>query len=288
MRFPTRLLALMLLAPVVASAQEPTLDGAVWSFPALRSLRNAVNADSTLAPALGACREAASTQQAHVVMLMRRRADSLTTAAGDSLRFYADRHAGYPPSQLEATCLLTVADSLPGLYSRQASMGRIEEMVGLIRSGRLSDERRAAFQRVLRSGGRAGGKLEELVVRQDLAQEEIVAFLGRQIEENPALRRTMALPSLSRPASMLGMILFPESYPGTLLGKTIVITFTVTPAGGVADVKFTPEITDAPFRAVMLETLAKYRFRPALDRYGQPGPSKYSITYRFGREANRP
>jgi hypothetical protein len=98
----------------------------------------------------------------------------------------------------------------------------------------------------------------------------------------------MPLPSLSRPAVMLGMVLFPLSYPGSLLGKTIVITFTVTTAGGVADVKFAPEIADAPFRAVMLETLAKYRFRPALDRYGQPGPSQYTITYRFGREANRP
>ncbi|HQW67678.1 MAG TPA: hypothetical protein PLJ23_11610, partial [Gemmatimonadales bacterium] len=97
-----------------------------------------------------------------------------------------------------------------------------------------------------------------------------------------------ALPSLSRPASMLGMILFPESYPGTLLGKTIVITFTVTAAGGVGDVKFTPEITDAPFRARLMESLTTYRFRPALDRYGQPGPSQYTITYRFGREANRP
>jgi hypothetical protein len=221
-------------------------------------------------------------------MLMRRRADSLTTAAGDSLRFYADRHAGYPPSQLEATCLLTVADSLPGLYSRQASLGRIEEMVGLLRSGRLDDARRSAFQRLLQSASRSGGRLEDLSVRQQLAQEEIVAFLGRQIEENAALRRSMPLPSLSRPAVMLGMVLFPLSYPGSLLGKTIVITFTVTPAGGVADVKFTPEITDAPFRAVMLETLAKYRFRPALDRYGQPGPSQYTITYRFGREANRP
>jgi hypothetical protein len=287
-RLPSRLLVLLLFAPAAAPAQEPTLDGAVWSFPALRSLRNAVNADSTLAPALGACREAASTQQAHVVTLMRRRADSLTTAAGDSLRFYADRHAGYPPTQHEATCLLAVADSLPGLYSRQASLGRIEEMVGLLRSGRLDDARRGAFQRLLQSASRSGGRLEDLSVRQQLAQEEIVAFLGRQIEENAALRRSMPLPSLSRPASMLSMVMFPVSYPGSLLGKTIEITFTVTPEGGVADVKLSPEISDARFRAIMMESLVKYRFRPALDRYGQPGPSKYSITYRFGREANRP
>jgi hypothetical protein len=37
-----------------------------------------------------------------------------------------------------------------------------------------------------------------------------------------------------------------------------------------------------------MESLTTYRFRPALDRYGQPGPSQYTITYRFGREANRP
>lgn len=282
------LLPLLALAPLRATAQEATLDGAVWSFPAMRSLRNAVNADSTLAPALGACRDAAVTQQTHVVKLMRSRADSLTPTGGDSLRFIADRHAGYPPSQMEATCLLTVADSLPGLYSRQSSLGRIEEMVGLIRSGRLTEERRAAFQRLLRSAGNSGGTLEDLSVLQELAQEVIVAFLGRQIADNASLRRSMSFPSLSRSALMLGKVLFPRSYPGSLLGKSIVITFKVTPEGGVADVQFTPEITDAPFRATMMETLSKYHFRPALDRFGQPGPSQYTITYRFGREAKRP
>jgi hypothetical protein len=158
-------------------------------------------------------------------------------------------------------------------------------MVGLLRSGRLGDDRRLAFERRLRTAGGAGGALDDLPVRQQLAQEEIVLFLGRQIEENAALRRSM--PSLSRPASLLSMVMFPFSFPGSLLGKTIEISFTVAHDGSVADVKFTPEVTDAPFRALMMEAAVKYRFRPALDRYGQPGPSTYRITYRFGREAQR-
>jgi hypothetical protein len=273
--------------PRVASAQETTLDSAVWSFPTLRSLRTAVTTDSLLRPAFASCREAGLAQQAHVIMLLRRRADSTTATTRDSLTAMADRHASYPPTQWEANCLLGVADSLPGLFSRPRTMARIEELVGLIRSGRLTPERAAEFQRLLHTTSGLGGALGDPRVRRDLSQDLILEFIGKQIADNPELRRTMVLPNLRRPPELLGEWKLPESYPGTLLGKTIVASFTVTATGAVENLTIKPPMTEVAFRNTVVVTLTGYRFRPALDRFGQPVSSIYTMTYRFGRDAQK-
>ncbi len=42
---------------------------------------------------------------------------------------------------------------------------------------------------------------------------------------------------------------------------------------------------EAAFMAEVTATLTGYRFRPALDRFGQAVSSMYTMTYRFGRDA---
>jgi hypothetical protein len=279
--------ALLWCAATPAMGQDATLDEAIWSFPTFRSLRTAVTTDTLLKPAFDVCREAGVAQQFHVHGLLRRRADSATATARDSLAAIADRHASYPPTQWEANCLLGVADSLPGLFSRPRTMARIEELVGLIRFGRLTPERSAEFQRILRTTSGSGGGLGDPLVRRDLTQDLILEFIGKQIADNPGLRRTMALPNLRRPPELLGEWTLPDSYPGTLLGKTIVASFTVTPTGQVERLTITPPMTEVAFRDKLIATLSGYRFRPALDRFGQPVLSLHTMTYRFGRDAQK-
>ncbi len=72
-----------------------------------------------------------------------------------------------------------------------------------------------------------------------------------------------------------------------MLGKTIVASFTVTPVGLVERLTITPPMTEAAFRDKLMATLSGYRFRPALDRFGQPVLSLYTMTYRFGRDAQK-
>ena len=268
-------LVILLLASLragTAAAQSVTLESVVWRTPAIRSLRNVVMQDSVLFPALGACRVASEALQSKVVAKLLEDADT----AG------ATRHAEIAPTQWDAACLLRTVDTLPGLFGRRGSVARIEEVVGLARSGRMSGEQRQAFAERLAAATPAM-PTTAAALRNELRQEYLADFVRDRLAEDESLRRSQPLPDLSRPPAPLSLIMPPANFPTSMFGKQVVATFRLGPDGVVEIVSMTPEISDSTYRMALLTTFMRYRFRPATDQQGRPVGGTYVSTFTFNR-----
>lgn len=266
------LVALALTATVSATAQAVTLESVVWRTPALRSLRNVVMQDSLMSPALGACRVASEALQSKVVAKLLEGAD---TAA-------ATRHASIVPTQWDAACLLRTVDTLPGLFSRRGSVQRIEEVVGLSRSGRMSDEQRQRFAGIL-AAATPTMPTTPAELKNEVRQEYLADFVRDRLDEDESLRQGQPLPDLSRPPAPLSLIMPPANFPTSMFGKQVVATFRLGPDGVVSSVSMTPEIGDSTYRVSLLTTFMRYRFRPAADQRGRPVGGTYVYTFTFNR-----
>jgi|CXWL01.1.fsa_nt_gi hypothetical protein len=259
------------IVPCAASAQAVTLDALVWSVPALRSLRNVVNGDSVLAPALVACRAASVGVQSNVAAKLAERGDTIL----------AIRYAGLPSTQWDAACLLRAIDTLPGLISR-GSMSRMEEVVGSVRSGRMSAEQRQAFAKTL-AGAIPVMPTTPIALNAEVRQDYLGDFIRDRLAEDESMRRGRVLPDLSRPPVPLSLITPPLNYPASMFGKQVVATFRLGPDGVVEIVSMTPEISDATYRTALLATFMRYRFRPATDQQGRPVGGTFVYTFTFNR-----
>lgn len=272
---PPRLLAaivVLLAAPLTATGQIVTLESVVWRTPALRSLRNVVMQDSVLTPALGACRVASEALQSKVVAKLLEGADT----AG------ATRHAAIAPTQWDAACLLRTVDTLPGLFARRGSVARIEEVVGLARSGRMSAEQRQAFAERLAAATPAMPTTPS-ALKGEVRQDYLGDFVRDRLAEDESLRKSQPLPDLSRPPEPLSMLLPPPDFPVSMFGKQVVATFRLGPDGVVEIVSMTPEISDVRYRTLLLATFMRYRFRPATDQVGRPVGGSFVYTFTFNR-----
>ena len=258
--------------PAVATAQTATLESLAWRTPALRSLRNVVTQDSLFAPALLACRAASIALQEQVVIKLLEGADSAAAA----------RHTAIPAAQWDAACLLRTVDTLPGLFSRPGSVSRIEEVVGLARSGGLSSERRQVFAERLAAATPAMPATPS-ALRDEVRQEYLADFVRDRLGEDESLRRGQQLPDLSRPPSPLSLIMPPANFPTSMFGVQVVATFRLGPDGVVEIVSMQPEISDSTYRTALLTTFMRYRFRPATDQQGRPVGGTYVSTFTFNR-----
>lgn len=262
-----------LVTPREAAAQTGTLDGLLWRIPALRSLRNVATNDSLLAPALSTCRALSTARQAEVVSALRQRADTLA----------ASRHAAIPPTQWEAACLLRTLDTLPGLFSRRGSVGRIEEMVGLVRSGRMAAEQRQKFADVL-AGVAPVVPTTPKELQSEARQDYLGDFVRARMDEDESFRRDNSpLPDLSTPPRPMSLILPPAGFPASMFGKQVVATFLLGPDGVVQAVNMTPEISNVAYRTELLATFMRCRFRPAADKQGRPVGGSFVYTFNFNR-----
>jgi hypothetical protein len=261
-----------LIAPREVMAQAGTLDGLLWRIPALRSLRNVATSDSLLAPALVACRTVSTALQADVVTALRERSDTLG----------ASRHAAIPPTQWEAACLLRTLDTLPGLVSRRGSVDRIEEIVGLVRSGRMTGEQRQKFADLLAEAAPVLPTTPK-ALQQEARQDYLGDFVRARMAEDESFRRNNPLPDLSTPPVPLSLILPPAGYPASMFGTQVVATFLLGPDGVVQAVNMTPEISNAAYRTELLATFMRYRFRPAADKQGRPVGGSFVYTFNFNR-----
>lgn len=271
----SRLLALVtvvLAVPAAVPAQTVTLESVVWRNPALRSLRNVVMQDSLLSPALGACRVASEALQSKVVAKLLEGADT----AG------ATRHAAIAPTQWDAACLLRTVDTLPGLFSRRGSAQRIEEVVGLSRSGRMSVEQRQGFAGILAAATPAM-PTTPAALKNEVRQEYLADFVRDRLDEDENLRRSQPLPDLSRPPAPLSVIMPPANFPTSMFGKQVAATFRLGPDGVVEIVSMTPEISDSTYRVALLTTFMRYRFRPATDQQGRAVGGTFVYTFTFNR-----
>lgn len=264
--------ALAMIAPVSATAQAVTLESVVWRTPALRSLRNVVMQDSLMSPALGACCVASEALQSQVVAKLLEGADT----AG------ATRHAAIAPTQWEAACLLRTVDTLPGLFGRRGSVQRIEEVVGLSRSGRMSVEQRRGFAGILATATPAM-PTTPAALKNEVRQEYLADFVRDRLDEDESLRRGQPLPDLSRPPAPLSPIMPPANFPTSMFGKQVMATFRLGPDGVVEIVSMTPEISDSTYRMSLLTTFMRYRFRPATDQQGRAVGGTYVYTFTFNR-----
>ncbi|MBK6495353.1 MAG: hypothetical protein KA267_04570 [Gemmatimonadales bacterium] len=266
------LLALTCLPVGVAAAQTATLESLAWRTPALRSLRNVVTQDSLFAPALLACRAASIALQGQVVAKLLEGADSAAAA----------RHTAIPAAQWDVTCLLRTVDTLPGLFSRPGSVSRIEEVVGLARSGGLGVAQRQTFAERLAAATPAM-PTTPAALKDEVRQEYLADFVRDRLGEDESLRRGQQLPDLSRPPAPLSVIMPPANFPTSMFGKQVVATFRLGPDGVVEIVSMQPEIGDSTYRTALLTTFMRYRFRPATDQQGRPVGGTYVYTFSFNR-----